>query len=497
MRVFILTEGGLHIGFGHVTRCLAIYDAFREKKIDPLLAVNGDETVAHLMNGTIGNICTNWVYEPEALLDYMRNADIAVVDSYLADQEFYRRISETVRTPVYFDDTMRINYPRGVVINGNICAEELNYPQRKDITYLLGSQYIPMRKEFWDVPEKKVRRSIKTVMITFGGNDIRNLTPWILKTLNREFPEYIKRVVIGDGFRNKACIEGLIDKKTELVMCPDAKEMKEVMLESDIAISAGGQTLYELARVGVPAIAIAVADNQLFNIRGLHKAGCIEDGGRWGDKNRSRRLIKGIETLDDRNMRIKSVQSAREFIDGLGARRIVKYSLRSYFKNSIILRKAESKDVYDVYELSNESEVRRNSFNQEKIELKNHREWFAHKLKEEDYLFLIAEVNNNCIGYVRFDVNRNEAFISVCINRNLRGFGAGETVIQKALEYSKSIKPQVKSVKAYIKEGNIASKRLFEKTHFEFLDQCTVKNHSASLYIYRFKEDTNELCNKQ
>jgi UDP-2,4-diacetamido-2,4,6-trideoxy-beta-L-altropyranose hydrolase len=341
MRVFILTEGGFHIGFGHVTRCLAIYDAFREKKIDPLLVVNGDETVAHLINGTIRKMRMNWVYEQKALLDYIRNADIAVVDSYIADQEFYRKISGTVRMPVYFDDTMRIDYPRGIVINGNICAEELNYPQRKDITYLLGSQYVPLRKEFWEVPEKKIRRSIKTVMITFGGNDIRNLTPWILKTLNREFPEYIKKVVIGDSIRNKACIEGLIDKKTELVVCPDANKMKKVMLESDIAISAGGQTLYELARVGIPTIAIAVADNQILNIRGLRKGGCIEDGGRWEDKKRSRRLIKGIETLDDRNVRIKSVQSAREFIDGLGARRIVKYSLRSYFKNSVILRKAE------------------------------------------------------------------------------------------------------------------------------------------------------------
>jgi UDP-2,4-diacetamido-2,4,6-trideoxy-beta-L-altropyranose hydrolase len=496
MRVFILTEGGFHIGFGHVTRCLAIYDAFREKKIDPLLVVNGDETVAHLINGTIRKMRMNWVYEQKALLDYIRNADIAVVDSYIADQEFYRKISGTVRMPVYFDDTMKIDYPRGIVINGNICAEELNYPQRKDITYLLGSQYVPLRKEFWEVPEKKIRRSIKTVMITFGGNDIRNLTPWILKTLNREFPEYIKKVVIGDSIRNKACIEGLIDKKTELVVCPDANKMKKVMLESDIAISAGGQTLYELARVGIPTIAIAVADNQILNIRGLRKGGCIEDGGRWEDKKRSRRLIKGIETLDDRNVRIKSVQSAREFIDGLGARRIVKYSLRSYFKNSVILRKAESRDVYDVYELSNEPEARRNSFNQEKIALKNHREWFVHKLKEKDYLFLIAEVNNDCIGYVRFDVNRNKAFISICINKNLRGFGAGETVIQNALEYFKSIKPQVKTVKAYIKEGNIASERLFEKTHFEFLNQCIVKNHSASVYIYRFKENTNELCNK-
>lgn len=482
MNVFILTEGGLHIGFGHITRCLAIYDAFYEKKINPIMIINGDKTIDHLLRSNIRRMVVNWVYESEALLDYIGNADIVVVDSYLADEKLYKKISKKVKTPLYFDDNLRINYPRGIVINGNIYAEELNYPQRKDIKYLLGSKYIPLRKEFWEVPEKKIRKNIETIMITFGGNDVMNLTPWVLKILNLNFPEFRKKVVIGDAFKNKHYKEGFKDKKTELIICPDAKKIKEIMLESDLAISSGGQTLYELARVGVPTIAILTANNQILNIRGLHKAGLIKRNEMWDSDG----LIKELEALNNKDIRLKKVQVARELVDGFGARRIVEYSLRSYFKNSIILREAELKDMYGVYKLSNEREVRKNSFNQGKIELKHHRNWFARKLKEKDSLFLIAELNNNFAGYIRFDISCNEAIISICITKDHRGFGIGEIVIKRALKYLNSIKPEIKTIKAYIKEENIASKRLFEKAHFEFLNKCTIKNHNASVYIYRF-----------
>lgn len=51
----------------------------------------------------------------------------------------------------------------------------------------------------------------------------------------------------------------------------DAEHMKTLMLESDVAISAGGQTLYELASVGLPTIAIQVVDNQSEDISGFLK----------------------------------------------------------------------------------------------------------------------------------------------------------------------------------------------------------------------------------
>ena len=31
MKVFIITEGGKDIGFGHITRCFSLYQAFEEK----------------------------------------------------------------------------------------------------------------------------------------------------------------------------------------------------------------------------------------------------------------------------------------------------------------------------------------------------------------------------------------------------------------------------------------------------------------------------------
>ena len=31
MKVFIITEGGRNISFGHITRCLSLYQAFKEK----------------------------------------------------------------------------------------------------------------------------------------------------------------------------------------------------------------------------------------------------------------------------------------------------------------------------------------------------------------------------------------------------------------------------------------------------------------------------------
>ena len=40
MKVFIITEGGKNIGFGHITRCLSLYQAFEEKGILPKFIIN-------------------------------------------------------------------------------------------------------------------------------------------------------------------------------------------------------------------------------------------------------------------------------------------------------------------------------------------------------------------------------------------------------------------------------------------------------------------------
>jgi UDP-2,4-diacetamido-2,4,6-trideoxy-beta-L-altropyranose hydrolase len=481
MNVFIITEGGSLIGSGHITRCISIYDAFRERHISPTFVINGDEAGLRFLRG-YKKVVFNWLEEKERLLNLINNADIAVVDSYLADASFYNHISDIVRVPVYIDDTMRIDYPRGIVVNGTIYAEKFNYPKKKNVTYLLGSKYIPLRKEFRDMPEKENKEKIKTVMITFGGEDIRNLTPDVLKIISDNFPEYSKLVIIGSCFKNIELIKSVKDKNTSLIYSPYANKMKETMLRSDIAISAGGQTLYELARVGVPTVAIAADDNQMNNIIGWEKTGFIEYAGWWDDKKVFKNLLRKINVLSKTKIRGKKKIAGRRRVDSLGASRVVTHCIKQFFRESIIVRNAATSDLHLIYQLSNDPEVRKNSFSKGNIDIKTHRKWFYNKLKDPDCIYLISECSNNFMGQVRFDKEGEKAIISISIVRRYRHLGAGMFIMKKALLYLKKHYPEISKAFAFVKEENTASKKFFESLGFLFSGRTKIKNQCALEY---------------
>jgi UDP-2,4-diacetamido-2,4,6-trideoxy-beta-L-altropyranose hydrolase len=322
MKVLILTEGGENIGLGHITRCTSVYEAFEEIGMQSQLIINSDETVRDLLRDKNCKVF-NWLNDRKTLLVAVKDADIVFIDSYLADCDLYETISNMAKTAVYIDDDVRLNYPRGFVLNGAVLAEQMAYPKRKEITYLLGSQYAPLRKEFWEVPAKAIRDNLETVMITFGGADIRNVTPKVLKWLTEAYPEVLKKVIIAKSFRNIAEIERLKDNNTELIYYPNAAEMKKVMLESDIAIAGGGQTLYELARIGVPTIGICIAENQLQNIEGWRKSGFLKYVGWYSDENLEQRLESSLRYLANKRTRTHISEIGRKVIDGQGYKRII------------------------------------------------------------------------------------------------------------------------------------------------------------------------------
>ena len=327
MKILILTEGGKNIGFGHITRCISLSQAFEEKEMSPELIVSGDEVVENLLKDKKHEVF-NWLKEEERLFNLARNAAIVIVDSYLADFNFYKKISEIAEISVYIDDNKRFDYPTGFVINGSVYAEELDYPEREGIIYLLGNQYALLRKEFWDVQEKATRDKIESVMLTFGGNDSEQMTLKILRMLKETYPEMTKKVTIARGFQNVKEIESLKNSKTEFIYYPDAEMMKQVMLEVDIVISAGGQTLYELAKVGVATVAVAVTDNQLRNVEGWQRTGFVEYAGWWKDKNTLENIKVIMTRLVDRIVREKKAKIGMRIVDGKGAKRIVDYLLR-------------------------------------------------------------------------------------------------------------------------------------------------------------------------
>ena len=322
MNVLVLTEGGGKIGFGHLTRCLALSQAFEKSGIVPQFIANGDATIKDVLRDR-KYLAFNWLEEYKKVSDLLQVADIAVTDSYLADLQRYRQISDAAKLSVYLDDNNRLDYPRGIVVNGSINAESLGYRKSEGSEYLLGAKYIPLRKAFWDIPGKTIGDNVASIMVTFGGDDVRNMTPNVLRLLVEKYPGISKHIVIGKGYPNTDRIKAAADEKTVLHYYPDAEGMRDIMLTSDIAISAAGQTLYELARVGVSAIAVIVADNQINNVQGWEKNGFVVNAGWHNAPDVSEKINDGLKLLEERSVRERMSKAGRRLVDGSGAERVV------------------------------------------------------------------------------------------------------------------------------------------------------------------------------
>jgi len=321
MQVLFVTEGGRRRGFGHLSRCLALSQAFEERGLSSGFILSGDESVKNIL-GNRECRYLDWIEDEERLMQWIKDTRIVVVDSYNGKGELYNKIALNVDVPVYIDDLGQVDVSRGIVINWNIYATNLKFPDRTGVTYLLGPEYVALRKSFWKVPKKEIRKVVNSVLITFGGDDSRSLTPMALELLVRSFPAMTKCVVIGRAFENKREISAAADGNTRFIDAPGGRDMRKLMLRSDVAISAGGQTLYELARTASPAIAVTVADNQRSNVEHWEETGFIENAGCWDDDRLADNLENKFRRLLDFEKRLGSSKVGENVVSGNGARKI-------------------------------------------------------------------------------------------------------------------------------------------------------------------------------
>lgn len=296
MKILVLTEGGRNIGFGHIVRCLSLCQAMAGRGHEVDLTINGDETVASV-TGDFPYSLRDWLRDVNALLPVISRWDLIILDSYLADAGFLRVLAQYGRKLAFLDDTNRLEYPRGFVINWSLGAYEAGYREKEGVTYLLGSKYISLRKPFWNAPEKVVQSEVKSVFISAGGDDSKNMTPSWLVLLAAAYPDMEKLAALGAAFSNVEAISALADDNTRLLHAPSAEGMMRAMQKADLAICTGGQIVYELARMGVPAVVVTVAENQRLNAAAWEKTGFIEYAGFWSDPGLHSSVAQRIKRL--------------------------------------------------------------------------------------------------------------------------------------------------------------------------------------------------------
>lgn len=133
----------------------------------------------------------------------------------------------------------------------------------------------------------------------------------------------------------------------------------------------------------------------------------------------------------------------------------------------IYLRKATYEDMETLFNWANDIEVRKNSFNQNLINLENHIKWFNNKLKDDDsYIFIIYDDEGNDIGQFRVDVENKIGLIDYSVDKKYRGLGIGKNILILIKEKFKDI-----VLIGRVKYNNISSIKSFENAGFKRFDK--------------------------
>ena len=309
--LYIRTDGNAEIGTGHVMRCLSIASNVRKSGTDCIF-ITADEEMKPLINEQgFSVICLDSIWndidlETKIMEQLINEQGIKklLIDSYFVTPDYLSKLNK-ITYVIYIDDLNSFIYPCSMLINYNIYANNFNYPvwypQSK---LILGPKYAPLRSEFHNLPLRRIHKCAESILITTGGTDENNITGQILKEIshNSQLMQLKYHIVAGKLNKNVSTLNGFADKYKNIIIHHDIKQMSELMQRCDIAISAGGSTLYELCACSVPTVVFSMADNQQMAVSEFSKGymmGCgdFREGNDVCIKKISDSLLKLTDTL--------------------------------------------------------------------------------------------------------------------------------------------------------------------------------------------------------
>ena len=125
------------------------------------------------------------------------------------------------------------------------------------------------------------------------------------------------------------------------------------------------------------------------------------------------------------------------------------------------LRRAEKEDCRFLYELRNEEEVRKNSFQTGIFSYEDHVAWFERKLEEKNTRIYILEQDGERIGQARVDLEGQNGEISYALCLRARGRGYSKWMLG-SIEEELREQAVCRKLIAEVKRENIASQKIFE-----------------------------------
>ena len=321
------------IATGHLMRCIAIAAACQKKGKQCLfLLAEGKETprladrgLPYRVMGTEWNDMESEKEQLAQILDEQR-FEYMVVDSYQATIPYLKWLNS--RVPVlYIDDLAREIYPVTAVLHYSQWKDDQSYfnqYQNIPVKVLAGMEYTPLREEF---AQRYYEKREKRILITTGGTDPFNITYKLLSIClcDEVFASYSYDVIVGSMNVYEAQLKEMEHQYPPIKIHKNITNMSDYMRGCEMAVSAGGTTLFELCACGIPTVCFSFAENQMKFSKeiGEHEIMFYAGDARYNDKIEIDICQCLHRFLENKKLEAEYARRMLELVDGKGCERIV------------------------------------------------------------------------------------------------------------------------------------------------------------------------------
>jgi spore coat polysaccharide biosynthesis protein SpsF len=291
LSVLVVADGGGSIGFGHLSRCLAVAQELGGRCA---FATGGSQAGAWLTDRG-ARITSATTVAPVTLLDRVAPA---TVEEVAALQAAGGRVA-------LLDDPGPARALADLVIDPPTGVEWPPAGGRR----LAGFEHALVRRDIRDAASARPRPGAG-VLLTLGGSDPEGLTPVLAEALVGA--GLACTPVLGPGYRGPPVAGAL----------RDPADFARALASADIVVTGFGHTLVEAAHLGVASIALALRGNDAGEASAFCRHGCATwlDGTARVDPEEVVAAV--LELRDDDGARRAMSTRGRALVDGRGAARV-------------------------------------------------------------------------------------------------------------------------------------------------------------------------------
>ena len=345
MRVLFIVNSSDVIGSGHFIRCLNLALGLKSKDVEvlffseqiklehsKLLTKYGiknkqndvDSRSSRGFTESILNGVRSFILE-QSILSF----DWVIIDDYESNMDTDLAIREYARSILVIDDLNVQQRNCDILLDMNYRKPEYvkslqeRYPETK---LFVGPKYAPLDVTYGSYHSEFDIKNIDhdLIFVNFGTLDYFSLTRRTIEKLSLEFPFLKMRVVIQKNNRDLKYIEKFSDESgAQIELFVEPKNLAPIMLNCNLSIGAGGISLWERFCLGLNAITVATADNQIEPLVQLHQDGFLSylgEASKIGDAD----LIDSVKGfLGNRTQGDVQKSKIMKLVDGQGVNNLI------------------------------------------------------------------------------------------------------------------------------------------------------------------------------